>query len=141
MGLPTTPQDAAPAYDDVFGDHPVNRYTPSGSASAYAAVPQDEDVELHAHAHDHSHTTPSPAPGSSIAPQPESLVQTIAGVFKPKPHVHCEQCDVQMAARQRRENEKHCCNMVAATFMVGFVCAFIFGVILTSIIYRHKRGD
>jgi hypothetical protein len=40
MGLPTTPQDAAPAYDDVFGDHPVNRYTPSGSASSVCETPE-----------------------------------------------------------------------------------------------------
>ncbi|KAF2029174.1 hypothetical protein EK21DRAFT_101377 [Setomelanomma holmii] len=140
MGRPTIPQDAAPAYDAVFGDHPVNQYTPSGSTSSYAAVSQDDDVELHAHTHEHNHTSASPAPISANAPQ-ESLAQTIAGVFNPKPHVHCEQCDVQMAARQRRENEKHCCNMVATTFMVGFVCVFIFGTILTSVVYRHKRHD
>jgi hypothetical protein len=70
---------------------------------------------------------------------PASLVQTIAGVFKPKPHVHCEQCDVQLAARERREHKKHCCDMVAATFMVFFVCAFIFATILASLKYRHNK--
>jgi hypothetical protein len=34
MGIPQSPQEAAPAYDDVFNNHPVNRFTPSGSASA-----------------------------------------------------------------------------------------------------------
>jgi hypothetical protein len=32
------PQDAAPAYDDVFGDHPVNRFTASGSTSAVSDI-------------------------------------------------------------------------------------------------------
>ncbi|KAF2822914.1 hypothetical protein CC86DRAFT_73718 [Ophiobolus disseminans] len=136
MGVQATPQEAAPAYDDVFGDHPVNRFPASGSTS-YAVVAQDDDVELggHTHAHESSSSSNTPPPAS----QPESLAQTIAGVFKPKPHAHCEQCDVQFAARQRRENERHCCNMVAATFMVAFVCAFLFGTIITSIVYRHKR--
>ncbi|OAL01106.1 hypothetical protein IQ06DRAFT_137123 [Phaeosphaeriaceae sp. SRC1lsM3a] len=138
MGYPTTPQEAAPAYDDVFADHPVNKGTSSRSASGYAAVAQDDDIELNAHSHDHTYTPPSPPPPPQNAP--ESIVSTIAGVFKPKPHVHCEQCDVQFAARQRRENEKHCCTMVAATFMAAFVCAFIFGIIGLSIVYRHKKN-
>ncbi|CAO2653854.1 Nn.00g105870.m01.CDS01 [Neocucurbitaria sp. VM-36] len=135
MGNPTTPQEAAPAYDDVFADRPVNGYKPSGSMSAYAAVPQDDDVELHAHDHTHNDSSSAPAESSSA---PETFAQTIAGVFRPKPHVHCEQCDVQLAARQRRENEKHCCNMVAATFMTAFVCIF-FGVVLTSSVWAKKH--
>ncbi|KAF2660271.1 hypothetical protein K491DRAFT_589368 [Lophiostoma macrostomum CBS 122681] len=120
MGLPT-PQDAAPAYDDVFHDHPVNQARPSGSASAYATVPQD-DVELQAH-HHHEHTSPSPAPVETIA-------QTIAGVFRPKPHTHCEACDVQIEAREARANERHCCSMVGATFMVAFVCIMLLGIVI-----------
>ncbi|KAF2184155.1 hypothetical protein K469DRAFT_580505 [Zopfia rhizophila CBS 207.26] len=131
MGNPTTPQESAPAYEDVIHDHPVNQYPPSGSASAYAAVPQD-DVELQAG--EHNHTSPSPVPR-----QPETLVQTIAGVFRPKPHVHCEQCDVQMAARERRANERHCCTMVAATFMVGFVCLLLLGIVVAGSVAKTKK--
>lgn len=39
MGLPTTPQEAAPAYDDVFHDHPVNQFQPTGSASGVSRSP------------------------------------------------------------------------------------------------------
>ncbi|KAF2791602.1 hypothetical protein K505DRAFT_248587 [Melanomma pulvis-pyrius CBS 109.77] len=130
MGLPTTPQEAAPAYDDVFHDHPVNQFQPTGSASGYATVPQD-DVELQSH-HDHTSSSPDPA-------QPETLIQTLAGVFRPTPHVHCEQCDVQTMARERRENQKHCCAMVAATFMVGFVCLMLLGIIVTSTVAKRNR--
>ncbi|KAH7410117.1 hypothetical protein DE146DRAFT_751829 [Phaeosphaeria sp. MPI-PUGE-AT-0046c] len=139
MGYPTTPQEAAPAYDDVFADHPVNQSTSSRSGSGYATVAQDDDIELNAHSHDDTYTPPSPAPPPQNAS--ESIVSTIAGVFKPKPHVHCEQCDVQLAARERRETEKHCCTMVAVTFMVALVCAFIFGITAVSVMYRHKRHN
>ncbi|KAF2464278.1 uncharacterized protein BDR25DRAFT_242968 [Lindgomyces ingoldianus] len=133
MGLPTTPQDSAPAYEDVIQDHPVNQYTPSGSASAYSAVPQD-DVEMHAHMHDASPPTPQPQ-------GQESLAQTIAGVFRPKPHVHCKECDVMTQAREQRENEKHCCTMVAVTFIVAFICALLLGIVVAGSIAKIKRHN
>ncbi|KAF2004041.1 hypothetical protein P154DRAFT_427531 [Amniculicola lignicola CBS 123094] len=124
MGVPTTPAEAAPAYDDVFADHPVNGHPPSGSSRAYSAVPQD-DVELQAHTHGEA------TPGSSIGPA-ESIAQTIAGVFRPKPHVHCDQCDVQLEARERRANEKHCCSMVALTFIAIALCLMILGIVVAK---------
>ncbi|KAF2019860.1 hypothetical protein BU24DRAFT_459487 [Aaosphaeria arxii CBS 175.79] len=131
MGLPfLQQQDAAPAYDDVVHDHPVNQFPPSGSNSAYAAVPQD-DVELHAHTANQPTASPGPAQ------EPETLAQTIAGVFRPKPHVHCEQCDVQLQARERRENERHCCFMVAATFMTAFFCMMILGIVVAKTMKHH----
>ncbi|OAL51645.1 hypothetical protein IQ07DRAFT_598488 [Pyrenochaeta sp. DS3sAY3a] len=139
MGYPTTPQDAAPAYDDVFADHPVNKQGPSRSTSAYAAVPQeDDDVELGAHDHVHSNT-PTPAPVLN-ASEPETFVQTIANVFRPKqgPHVHCEQCDKMMTVRLRREAQQHCCTMTSAVFIAAFICIF-FGVVLTSVIVTRAR--
>lgn len=90
----------------------------------YAAVLQEDDVEQHAH----EHSAPSPAPT-----QPgESIAQTIASVFRPKPHVHCETCDAQTAARERRENEKHCCAMVGWVFIVLFICAMILGIAIVN---------
>ena len=101
----------------------------------YAAVPQD-DVELHAHPeHSHSASTPVPAPA-----QPETFIQTIAGVLRPKPHVHCEQCDALTMTRERRENERQCCAMVAKTFMVGFICIMVLGIVAsTSMAKMHKN--
>ncbi|KAF2715470.1 hypothetical protein K504DRAFT_366673 [Pleomassaria siparia CBS 279.74] len=130
------PQDAAPAYDDVIHNHPTNQFhQPSGSTSGYATVPQD-DVELHAHEHVHSSPT-----GPS---QPETIAQTPAGVLQPRPHVHCEQCDIQTMARERRENERHCCAMVAKTFMLGFICMMVLGIVITTSMakankYRHDH--
>jgi len=41
MGMPTTghAHDAAPAYEDVVNEHPVNQYLPSGSTSAVSYIP------------------------------------------------------------------------------------------------------
>ncbi|KAF2263287.1 hypothetical protein CC78DRAFT_581697 [Lojkania enalia] len=134
MGIPTPPRESAPAYDELFHDHPVNGTPPSGSRSApqYSAVPQD-DVELESGQHNHASSS------AASQQQPESLAQTIAGVFRPKPHVHCEQCDVQTAARERREAEKHCCAMVAVTFMVGFVCIMVLGIVVANAQIKMKK--
>ncbi|KAH3906267.1 hypothetical protein HBI56_194360 [Parastagonospora nodorum] len=157
MGIPTTAQGPAPAYEAIFGDHPVNRNGPSGSTSAaspftptlsslepytdnsqYAAVAQDEDVELHAHDHDHVRS-----PFSHEQNAPESTIDRVAELSRSKPHAHCELCDVQTAARQRqsREHEKFCCTMVAMTFSIAFVCAAIFGIVAVSMLSRNQRRD
>ncbi|KAF1945604.1 hypothetical protein EJ02DRAFT_395814 [Clathrospora elynae] len=127
MGVPTAPQEAAPAYDDVFSDHPVNRHMPSGSTSAYNAVPQEDDLELHAHDHNH---TPSTVPDQG----PDTFAP------KPQPHVHCEQCDIQLAARQRSENEKYCCTMVASVFMTLFVCGMLMGIVIINAVTEKGHG-
>ncbi|KAH7113293.1 hypothetical protein B0J11DRAFT_446088 [Dendryphion nanum] len=134
MGLPTSPQDAAPAYNDVFHNHPVNQFPPSGSSSSYRAVPQD-DVELLAHECSGNQTSPSPAPGQ----QNETLAQTIAGVFRPQPHTHCEQCDIQTTAREIRDNERHCCTMTAYTFIIAFFCLMIVGIVAFNAALKSQR--
>jgi hypothetical protein len=96
----------------------------------YAPVAQDDDIEQDAH--DHSAASPAP-------PQPESIAQTIASVFRPKPHVHCETCDAQTQARERRENERHCCGMVAGCFIMFFICAMILGVVIANNMGNSKR--
>ncbi|KAF2114001.1 hypothetical protein BDV96DRAFT_647489 [Lophiotrema nucula] len=128
MGVPT-PNESAPSYDELFHDHPVNGHTPSGSTSSYMQVSQD-DVELA-----HNHTSPSPAPAEQ-----ESLAQTIAGVFRPKPHTHCEQCDVQTAAREKREAQQTCRALVAATFMVAFICLMILGITVAKATAPTRKG-
>jgi hypothetical protein len=166
MGLPTTPQEAAPPYEDVFNDHPVNRYAPSGSTSAvrplnrttskppgvltfesqYTTIPQteDPDIELHAEAHGHNHTSSTTTPSSS-ALQPETLAQTITNFLRPnpEPHTHCEVCDnqVQTEARRRRESEKFCCTMVAATFMTLIVCGTLLGVAVVTMAAKKRRHE
>ncbi|KAF2251616.1 hypothetical protein BU26DRAFT_561431 [Trematosphaeria pertusa] len=135
MGLPTTPQDAAPAYDDVVHDHPVNQFPPSGSSSGYAVVPQDDDLEQNAGSHNHTSrgATPAPPQGGS------GFSHALTRIFEPKPHTHCEQCDAQQAARERRENERHCCAMVAATFMMAFICTMILGIVVASAMAKARR--
>ncbi|KAF2438933.1 hypothetical protein P171DRAFT_436307 [Karstenula rhodostoma CBS 690.94] len=126
------PDEAAPAYDDVIHLHgPANGFAHS-SSSGYAAVPQS-DLEHDTPAHDHSL-----APGAHQQPQ-ETLAQTIAGVFRPKPHVHCEECDRQTERRERREAKRHCCAMVASVFMVLFICGTILGILVASAAARRAN--
>ncbi|KAL5397334.1 hypothetical protein PMIN06_002698 [Paraphaeosphaeria minitans] len=120
------PDEAAPAYEDVTHLHgPAHGFAHS-SSSGYVVVPQS-DVE-----HDHGH-----APGAQQQPQ-ESLAQTIAGVFRPKPHVHCEECDRQTERRERRDAKRHCCAMVASVFMVLFLCGMILGIVITNAAARKR---
>ncbi|KAJ4290626.1 hypothetical protein N0V90_010844 [Kalmusia sp. IMI 367209] len=128
---PPTPQEAAPAYDDVIHLHgqPANNF--ASSSSGYASIPQN-DIENDAPAHNHTASTPVPQ---------ETLAQTIAGVFRPKPHVHCEECDKQAERRERRAAERHCCAMVAWVFIVLFICGMILGIVVANTAAaRARRG-
>lgn len=121
MGNPTTPSEAAPAYDDHgFNDeHPVNAFSPSGSASAYATIPQNEpDIEL---AHNHT------APTSSIPPNSFT------------PHQHCETCDTLTSAREVRANERHCCVWVSVVFMTISVALLLLGIVAVDAKYKHQK--
>jgi hypothetical protein len=103
----------------------------------YTTVPQSDDVELHAH----TYAPPSSEPEPSQSP--ETFAQTITNILRPKPqaHVHCEACDVQTAARQRRENEKYCCTMVATTFMTLFVCGMLLGIVIVGANAKRRRHE
>lgn len=126
MGLPTSPQDAPPAYGHV----------PSSSRSGYNTVPQEDDLELGSSEHaGHVNNIDDVTPAAT-----ESLAQTIAGVFRPKPHVHCEQCDAQLEIKMRRDQEKHCCTMVSTVFIVAFICMMLTGIIATATIARSRRN-
>ncbi|CAA9957146.1 hypothetical protein PTMSG1_00754 [Pyrenophora teres f. maculata] len=144
MGIPTmsAAHDAAPAYEDVVNEHPVNQYLPSGSTSGYTTIPQndnDVDIELHAHTHQNNiNNTPSSSTDSSS--QQPNFAQTIANVLQPT-HTHCEICDEHAitAARYRRENEKFCCTMVAATFMTLFICGMLLGIVIVDAAGKRRE--
>lgn len=136
MGLPS-PQEAAPAYEDVMhNDHPMSIFTPSASSSAgYTSVPQEDFENVH---DEHTHRAPSPAP---VPPQqPETFAQTLAGVFKKPAHAHCEACDKQVEARERRANQRHCCSMVAAVFIALFFCIMILGIVIADEVAKMKNS-
>lgn len=93
----------------------------------YAAVPQ-ADIEHEAPTHTHSSAQEQPQ---------QTLVQTIASVLRPKPHAHCEECDMQTERRERRESERHCCTMVALVFMVLFICGMVLGITIAKMATRR----
>ncbi|EEA19404.1 hypothetical protein TMatcc_009537 [Talaromyces marneffei ATCC 18224] len=117
MGI-SIPTDAAPAYEDLF--------RPGNASSGYASIPQNDndgennngiDIEQHPdHVHLHQH-------------HPEERVGEGEG------HTHCTACDGMLERKERRRTQRHCCTMVAATFMVAFVCALI---MLLSIFERFN---
>ena len=131
MGLAPTPADAAPSYEDIFHNHPVNQTPPSGSSSSvrslflpsylpssspsvtpipnndqYAPVPSTEE-DFGAHAHSTAQL--------QILNEPDSS----------NPHTHCELCDKREDRKANRRKELCCCALVAATFMVAFFVAFL----------------
>lgn len=114
MGHPATSSEAAPAYDDVLQEHPVNAHPPSGSTSAYTTIPGDEpDIEL---AHNHS------APANSFTP-----------------HQHCETCDTLTTAREVRANERHCCLWVSIVFMTISVSLLVMGIVAVDVQYKYHK--
>ncbi|KAJ8113956.1 hypothetical protein OPT61_g4045 [Boeremia exigua] len=114
MGHPTTPAEAAPAYNDLMfnnHEHPTNSNPPSGSNSGYATVPQNDDIEL-----GHSQSAP----------------------FDPSvPHHHCETCDNLTTAREVRANERHCCLWVSIVIMTMSVAALLLGIVAVGAKYKH----
>jgi hypothetical protein len=99
------------------------------------AVPQLDNHELHETPH--SHATMTPASSQSI----EQTNVAELGAALHEPHVHCESCDALMQARERRQNEKHCCTMVAVTFMTAFFCALLLGIVIVGRSGRHGGHD
>ncbi|KAK3213745.1 hypothetical protein GRF29_28g877901 [Pseudopithomyces chartarum] len=130
-------EDPAPAYDDI---NIVHLYGPSNgpshsSSSGYTSVPQT-DIEHHASVPIHTHNS---LPPPLEQPQ-ETLAQTIAGVFRPKPHLHCEECDRQAERRERLANKRHCCAMVALVFIMLFFCSMVLGIVIANAAARKARA-
>lgn len=83
----------------------------------YTSIPQFDEEEFQSQHHQkHQHQDPS----TSI---PLSTATTTAAQ-----HTHCELCDHQLERREKLRNQRHCCALVAATFMVAFVCVLLLGV-------------
>lgn len=50
-------------------------------------------------------------------------------------HFHCTACDRLLERKERRLNQRHCCTMVAVTFMVAFLCSMVLG--LGIVVVKH----
>ncbi|KAJ5546827.1 hypothetical protein N7494_004412 [Penicillium frequentans] len=122
MGGPSTPQEAAPAYEELYEQRPSN------SRTGYSHVPvadEVDDIEHQGHEH-HLHSNDAPA--LQLASQNEELV-----------HLHCEECDRRQERRERRKASQNCCMMVSVTFMVIIFLLCFFGFRLAAEL--HKRGN
>ncbi|KAJ6016085.1 hypothetical protein N7540_010676 [Penicillium herquei] len=120
---PSTPQEAAPAYEDLFEQRPSNR------ATGYSEVPAtdnvDEDIEHHSHEHHHGTTTDT-----------IFLRQRDA-----EAHFHCETCDLRQERREKRLDNERVCKIVAGTFVIIIFCLCAFGFGLAGFISRGKGGS
>jgi hypothetical protein len=153
-----TTSEPAPSYDELFADHVVNRQLPAGSASAvscaagkfqkthirsstnlgilhtqYTTVPQDEPDYNYDPDHLHGEEQHQPPldleadlPGADATP-----LQPLDG----KPHVHCDRCERIAERRARVDRDKHCCSLVAATFIMLFISAMVVGIVAVSRIH------
>ncbi|KAH8703562.1 hypothetical protein BGW36DRAFT_423117 [Talaromyces proteolyticus] len=134
MGM-TSPIEAAPAYEEVMHQRRSTR-------NGYASVPQadansdyvDDDVEQHQHnGHNHNpshqyqqHQHNAEPSGISLNP----IRQAPDTTNLPEPHTHCEACDQLLERRENRLKEKHCCTMVAVTFIMAFICTMAVGIVI-----------
>ncbi|MCJ1319671.1 hypothetical protein MMC15_005007 [Xylographa vitiligo] len=99
--------DSAPAYEELYHNHPVNQHPPSASSSAYAPLPLEDD--RHASGLD----------GSATPLQDLNVTG----------HTHCEACEKRQDQKDRRQHEKRMCGIVAATFMVALICFMVLGIV------------
>ncbi|KAL2814101.1 hypothetical protein BJX63DRAFT_392921 [Aspergillus granulosus] len=107
LGLTNKSSDPAPAYEELE----------ARSSNGYASVPRVDGEPLQ-HQHQHQYLNHN----SSTLPT--------AATFEP--HVHCEACDGFLQRQQKMRAERFCCGMVAATFMVAFVCILLLGVAIAN---------
>lgn len=114
MGRPPTPSEAAPAYDDILQEHPLNAHAMSASSSTYRAVPGEEpDIELA-----HNHSTP---------------------VDSFTPHQHCENCDALTTAREIRANERHCCLWVSIVMMTISISLLLLAIVAIGAKFKYHK--
>ena len=91
------------------------------------------DMEQDAPIHSHTH---APVPEHQQSSTQGPFAQTVAGIDRPGPHAHCQECDKQADLRERRNAARHCCEMTAWTFMMLFICGMILGI-FTVYMQRH----
>ncbi|KAJ5587809.1 uncharacterized protein N7459_003574 [Penicillium hispanicum] len=105
----STPQDTAPAYEELFEQRPSNLLT----GYSRVAGADELDVEHDAHQYD----------AGAVALGQQSPAADAAL------HVHCDECDRQADRRERRRSKEHCCTMVSVTFMVIALFLMLFGIV------------
>ncbi|KAJ5707690.1 hypothetical protein N7488_007491 [Penicillium malachiteum] len=123
----STPQEAAPAYDELFEQRPSNR------ATGYSEVPAtdnvEEDIEHHGHEHDPHGTNTT-----------DTIFLRQGGL---ESHFHCETCDLRQERREKRLDHERVCKIIAGTFVIIVFCLCVFGFGLAGVIARrggsHKR--
>ncbi|RAO73814.1 uncharacterized protein BHQ10_009826 [Talaromyces amestolkiae] len=116
------PTEAAPAYEELFAGHE----RPGNTSSGYTSIPQadllqPEEIDIEqqqqqsddVHLHQHQHTEDGDR------------------VDRGEGHIHCTACDRLLERKEQRINQRHCCTMVAVTFMVIFICLMVLGFGIT----------
>lgn len=87
----------------------------------YTLVAQVEESnhDIEQNPHRHTHTEHNAVPIDTLnLPPPE--------------HIHCEACDRLIERKQKRNNERHCCTVVALTHIIAFLCLMILGIVVVQ---------
>lgn len=109
MGIPITPIDAAPSYEEHLDFHPVNQNPPPSSSKTYVPISRTDPD----HDHDNEQGTRS---------------YPLKRLDEPD-HVHCAFCDEREIKRAEQSNMRVCCALVAVVFMLIFILCFIIAVV------------
>ncbi|KAJ5777496.1 hypothetical protein N7520_000742 [Penicillium odoratum] len=124
MGGSSTPQEAAPAYEELFEQRPSNPVT------GYSHIPVADELDVENRGHEHAHHLDTDTPVIHLAAQNEEQV-----------HFHCEECDRRQERRERRRSNQNCCMMVSATFVIIIFLLCVFGFKLAAELHKGGKRD
>ncbi|KAJ5788250.1 hypothetical protein N7457_003240 [Penicillium paradoxum] len=108
----SNPTEPAPAYEELF-------HAPGASSrNGYAIVNQTDAADEHRdveQGHRH-HNGPIPFERAVVGTEPNQ-------------HIHCSECDRQRERKERQENERKTCAIVARTFILIILFLVFLGVV------------
>ncbi|MCJ1354024.1 MAG: hypothetical protein MMC33_004011 [Icmadophila ericetorum] len=151
-------QDQAPAYEDLFADHPVNQSHSSRQSDAYIPLPTSTstrsetptasvrtstpgndtvaDCEEGAGSHNHTHHV---AEDSDDVPalDPSDPTYLLLRDMQ-KPHTHCSRCEKLLERKERANQQNLCCWIVASIIVVIALLLFVFLIVLAGHLWGKK---
>ncbi|PCH02702.1 hypothetical protein PENOC_041950 [Penicillium occitanis (nom. inval.)] len=127
MGTNSIPTEAAPAYEDLFAGHE----RPGNTSSGYTSIPQTDLLhpeEIDNRNNDEIDIEQQQQPDDVHLHQHQHIDNAEGVDGEGQGHIHCTACDRLLERKEQRMNQRHCCTMVAVTFMVAFLCLMILGL-------------
>ncbi|MCJ1239317.1 hypothetical protein MMC14_007311 [Varicellaria rhodocarpa] len=151
MGNLAKPSPPVPSYEDSTAHHHEqhNQYPIQGSSSmvsnsVHSPIPLSSSLNpappLNTDTNNiQYHTSP---PGYASAPASEADVDTESATLLQNivpsgtNHAHCEECQRLLDQKEKRAADRHCCNMVAAVFVILFLSVMVIGIVAITHVRR-----